>query len=221
MDPITLAMLAIGGLALTRAPSRRPLRASMTSAEVDRRSVLNEIRNMSFFYSNTFNSMPDLDDFLTVTGFREANFNPNVINPEIKTNPNAARGVFGFRPDVILKKSNGLDHLLKTPNILLNLRWSFVCAVYHIWDACDRLDRAGFIPNYAAIRRWWGIPAYVYDYDLENEYSRGNLSRFEKAVLDCNRVYSTNIRQDLIWNPILRWKNYPGMKTMIKAYGLD
>lgn len=221
MDPITLALLALGGMAFTRRPRPRATRAGGASVEVDRRKVLNEIRNMSFFYSNTFNSMPGLADFLTVVGFREANFNPNVVNSEIKTNPNAARGIFGFRPEGILKKSNGLEHLLRTPNVLLNPRWSFVCAVFHIWDACERLDDEGLIPNYAAIRRWWGKPAYVYDYDLEHQYSRDNLSRFEKAILDCNRIYNTSIDPDFIWKPILQWENYPGMKTMLQVYGLD
>lgn len=226
MEPITLALIALGSFAVLgggKRSSSRGVKAGgwAVKGEADRVAMLNEIRNMSFHYSNEFGSMPLLADFLTVTGFRESRFNPAATNPEVKTNPeNAARGLFGMRPQTAFRQENGLSALRASPNLLLNPRWSFVCAVFHIWDCCDTLARKGYTPNFAAVRRWWGRPHLADDYDLADERSRASVAKLEKAIHDCNRQYGTNLNPDFIWQPIQGWQNYPGMNITLHVYGL-
>lgn len=228
MDPVTLAILALGGVALLGGKKSASRSGSVASGgfavrgKADRASMLNEVRNMSFHYSNRFGSMPRLADFLTVTAFRESNFNPEAINPEVKTNPaNAARGLFGMRPETAFKESNGLLFMRNHPNALLHPRWAFVCAVDHVWRACSAtMRKSETTANFAAVRRWWGWPVLVHDFDLENSKSRASAEKFEKATNDCNRAYGTNINPNFVWGPIQNWENYPGMETMLGIYGL-
>lgn len=225
MEPITLALLALGGLAFVGAKPRRGKSSSggwAIKGKEDRRRMLNEIRNMSFYYSNRFGSMPYLADFLTVTAFRESNFNPNKANPEIKTNPmNAARGLFGMRPETAFASSNGLTSMRARPNTLLNPKWAFATAVSGVFRACDSVDRkSGRTADFAAVRRWWGYPSNVHDFDLQKQHSQESLAKLEKAIDDCNDGYGTQIDPDFIWRPISGWKNYPGMGIILQAYGL-
>lgn len=225
MDPVTIALLAISSLAFFGGRSNRHVSRiggpSKPVSQSERIAMLHEIRSMAIHYTNEFDSMPLLVDYLTVVGFRESNFNPLAIDKEWRENPeNAARGLFGFRPQYIFKESNGLEGMKANPNALLNPRWSFVCAVFHIWDGCNRLFEKGYTPNFAAIRRWWMLPHLIYDYDIEDDRSRDNLERLKKAIVDCNHYYKTSISPDFIWKPILNWQNYPGMEAMLKVYGL-
>ncbi len=228
MEPVTLALFALGGYAVLggkRSSSSRGVKTSgfAVKGHTGRLEMLNEIRGMSLHYSNEFGSMPFLADYLTTIGFRESNFNPAAVNPEIKKNPmNAARGLFGMRPETAFKASNGLSFMRAHPNALLNPRWSFVCAVHHVWMACDRVfSKLGTGTNYVAVRRWWGRPHLVYDFDLVDARSRSSLIALEKAIHDCNRGYGTTMDPDFIWQTIQGWQNYPGMDVMLKVYGLD
>lgn len=224
MEPITLALIALGGLALVGGgkKSRGAGGGWAIKGKEDRVRMINEIRNMSFYYSNRFGSMPYLADFMTVTAFRESNFNPNKANPEIEKNPmNAARGLFGMRPETAFTPSNGLEALRNSPNTLLNPRWAFVTAVNGVYRACDSVYRdSGRTANFAAVRRWWGYPSNVHDFDLTKQHSKDSLAKLEKAIDDCNDAYGTQIDPDFIWRPISGWKNYPGMGIMLSEYGL-
>ena len=227
MDPFTLAVLAVGGLALLgggRKGGKSSGGASgsgATKGKAERAAMLNEIRAMSFHYSNQFNSMPVLADYMVTIGFRESNFNPDVANPEIQSNPsNAARGLFGMRPQTAFQKANGLEHMRSRPNALLDPRWAFVTAVWGVHAACNRAAKAGHTPNYAAVRRWWAYPSLTTDYSLSKEKSVSNLKKLEKAIVDVNAGYGTKINPNFIWAPVRGWKNYPGMQTMLKVYGL-
>ena len=229
MEPITLALVAMGGIAIlgggrVKSSGRGVTKGTeVVKTKGARAAMLNEIRSMSLYYSNEFGSMPFLADFLTVTGFRESNFNPNAVNKEIKTNPyNAARGLFGERPKTVFKTANGLKFMRAYPNALLNPRWAFVTAVDHVWRACRAVDRkSGRSTNFAAVRRWWGLPHLVHDFELSASYSQKSLSKLKKAIGDCNRGYGTNLSPDFIWQPIRGWQNYPGMAIMLKVYGLE
>ncbi len=226
MEPITLALIALSSVALLGGKRRSSsgVRAGgfAVKGKADRVAMLNEIRGMSIHYSNEFGSMPFLADYLTVVAFRESNFNPASINPEVKTNPqNAARGLFGMRPETAFKSKNGLESLRSNPNALLNPRWAFVTAVDHVWRACNTVyNKSGSSTNYVAVRRWWGRPHLVHDFNLDDSRSRSSLSKLEKAIFDCNKGYGTNIDPDFIWQTIPGWQNYPGMGVMLEVYGL-
>lgn len=232
MEPVTLAIIAAAGLLLASGKKKgRPSgggsyreRFRVDSKE-ERIAVMNDIRSMSAWYSNEFGSMPFLADFLTVTAFRESRFNPAAFNQEVATNPNktmglSALGLFGQRPDFMFKKANGLESLKSKPYLIHNPKWAFVTAVYHIWDADQTaISKSGREADWAAVRRWWGYPSKVDDFDMMDEFSQKSAMRFEEAIHDCNSSYGTNIDPDFMWMPV-ESDGYPGMDVMLKAFGL-
>ena len=228
MDPVTLAVIALGGAALLKG-NKKSGRKTVSGGgwgvkgDQDRLYWLNEIRTMSYWYTQNFGSMPFLADYLTVVGFIESRFNPASVNPEVKTNPmNAARGLAGMRPESAFKSSNGLEYMRAYPNALLNPRWAFVTAVHYIWQACEAVQReqSGEI-DWVAVRRWWGFPSKVHDFNFEDPYSAGNLERFEAGLHKCNAEFGTGINPDFVWQKVQGWENYPGMPMMIKSFGLQ
>jgi len=227
MDPVTLAVLALGSAFLLKGKKGRGSRSAPSGGwgvkgDEDRLHWLNEIRSMSHWYTQKFGSMPYLADYLTVVGYIEANFNPASRNPEYKTNPaNAARGLGGMRPDTAFKEKYGTEFMAPYPDALLNPRWAFVMAVHHIWYACARVDelQTGVI-DWAAVRRWWGRPTTVHDFNFDNPYSSGNLERFVDKLHECNKNYGTNIDPDFVWEKVSGWRNYPGIEVMIESFGL-
>jgi len=227
MDPVTLAALAFGGLLVFGGKKSRSSSVHRSNWAVkgdeDRVYWLNEIRAMSNWYSSTYGSMNYLADYFTVVGYIESRFNPAAINPEYKTNPNnAARGLFGVRPKTAFKSANGLEYMRAYPNSLLNPRWAFVTATFSVWQACDAVwDKNSGIPNFAAVRRWWGYPSKVHDFNYKDPYSAGNTERFLEGLQECNDQYGTNIDPDFIWQPIHGWQNFPGMPAMIQSFGLQ
>ena len=227
MEPITLAAIAIGGAVLLGGKRKRGTSVHSggrgVKGEADRVYWLNEVRGMSNWYSNRYNSMPFLDDYLTVVGFIESRFNPSAANPEIKTNPaNAARGLFGVRPEYVFKSKYNLEYMSPYPNALLNPRWAFVTALHHAWWACTRVyDVGSGVVDWAAIRRWWHGPTLVHDFNFENSKSQGIIDRFENGLHGCNQEFGTNLDPDFIWQKIQGWQNYPGLPTMMKAFQLQ
>jgi len=228
MEPVTLAIIAAAGLLLASGKKKGGSSSDgsyrerfRVDSKEERIAVMDDIRSMSAWYSNEFGSMPFLADFLTITAFRESRFNPASANPEIKTNPsNAARGLFGQRPQYMFKKSNGLESLKSKPYLIHNPKWAFVTAVYHVWDADQSAIRKnGREADWAAVRRWWGLPRLVHDFDMVEEFSQESYIKFEEAVHDCNSSYGTNIDPDFMWMPV-ESDGYPGMDVMLKAFGL-
>ena len=225
LDPITLAVLALGSVVILGGGKKRrraPSGVRAVIGEEDRRYWLNEIRNMSEWASREFGMMPNLANFLTVIGFRESNFNPAIANPEIKTNPmNASRGLFGERPRTAFKKANGLEHLRQQPNLLLDPTWAFVMAVDHIYRAYRAVVREGSgMPDWLAARRWWALPYLVHDFDEGYTESEDIRERLEEATFDVNAAYGTNIDPDFIWRPI-EAEGYPGIEVMLASFGLE
>lgn len=225
MEPITLAAIALGGAVLLGGKRKRGTSVHSggwgVKGSEDRVYWLNEIRSMSHWYSNQY-GMPFMADYLTVVGFIESNFNPSATNKKDPNPANAARGLFGMRPDTAFQEKYGLQSMNPYPNALWNPRWAFVTAVHHIWFACTRVyDVQSGVVDWAAIRRWWGIPIRVHDFNFEHSYSTGNLGRFEAGLHKCNEAYGTNIDPDFVWQKIQGWQNYPGLATMMKAFQLQ
>lgn len=226
MDPITLMLLSAASLFVLKSSTGYSARGSSsgsaTKGSESRRKNLNMIREMSFWYSNQYNSMPYLADYFTVIGYRESKFSPTAVNPEVKTNPaNAARGLFGMRPQSAFTDSNGLAHLAAKPNLLYDPRWAFVTAVDYAYRGC----RVAHVddnrtPDWAGIRRWWAIPSLIHDYDNSKSKSKEVISRLQKALKDCNEKYGTTIDPNFIWKTVDNWDNYPGVGEMMKAFGL-
>ncbi len=234
MNPLVIAAgIALGGAVLLGGKKKTKRRSTSAGTGVysgswavkgneDRRHWLNEIRSMSQWYSNRYESMPFLADYLTVVGYIESNFNPAAVNKGDPNQANAARGLGGMRPETAFKEKYGTANMAQYPNALLNPRWAFVMSVHHIWWACTRVyDRQSGVVDWAAIRRWWGIPERVHDFNFDYDYSQGNLERFEAGLHKCNDAYGTNIDPDFVWVKIKGWDRYPGIAAMIDAFDLE
>lgn len=224
VEPITLALAAAASLFLLKGKSGGSSSGARdkfkATSHQDRLKYLEEVRSMSQWYSNRYGSMPDLADFLTIVGFIESRFNPAAANPEISSNPsNAARGLFGFRPNTAFRSKNGLESLRSSPNLLYNPRWSFVCAVFHVYDADRTASRKGYQADWVAVRRWWGYPSKLDDFDMVEEFSQNSLRKFDTAVFECNNIYGTNVDPDFMWNSV-RSGGFPGMEVLLKDFGL-
>jgi hypothetical protein len=223
MEPVTLALLLGGALLLgskksgSKSSSKASYDQKMTRQQ--RIAMMAEIRKMSAYASSRFGMMPYLADYLTVVGYIESRFNPTSVNPEIRTNKNAARGLFGMRPDTAFKESDGLEGLRSRPNLLLNPIWAFCTAVNHIAQADQRsLQKAGREADWFAVRRWWGYPHLVSDYDLSEERSRSSMNKFINGIEGVNQEYGANINEDFAWMPVSRG-GYPGIKPLLSAFG--
>lgn len=225
MDPFTLAAIALGGVFLfgRKSPeSGRPSSSQIDVSASDRHYWLSEIRNMSHYYSDKFGSMPGLADYLTVIGYIESRFNPAAVNPQIETDPNAARGFFGIRPKTAFKDQNGLKYMRSDPNALLDPRVSFVIAVSLVWEACSKVDASqSGTPNWASIRRYWGYPSKVHDFDMSETFSVNSLKKLENGIIGVNENYGTNVDMDFPFFSVRDWKNFPGLNVLISSYGIQ
>lgn len=223
MEPVTLALL-FGGVLLLGSKKKSTGRAKVTYGQkmthAQRVAMMMEVRKMAAYTSSRFGMMPYLADYLTVVGFLESRFNPTTANPEIKRNPkNAARGLFGMRPETAFKSSDGLEGLRAKPNLLLNPIWAFCTAVNHIAQADERsLQKVGLEADWVAVRRWWGHPQLLTDYDLSNSTSVGSMDRFFNGIEDVNQEFGADINEDFAWMPVQRG-GYPGIKTLLNTFG--
>lgn len=216
IDPLTLAAI-FGGLLFFGGRKKGGSSVSagggfgVTGPE-DRLAWLNGIRGMSFWVTDTYNTMPGLADFLTVVGFAESRFNPSAANPEISTNWNAARGLFGMRPSTA--------ELDAEPDLLFNPYWAFVTAVDHAAKAIKAIEREqSGVPNWMAIRRWWAIPSLVHDFNEDKTKSGEVRGRFERAIFDCNAEYGTSIDPNFIWFETYLG-GYPGRTELMRVLNL-
>jgi len=202
MDPITLAAIALGGVILLGGKKKRRHVVSWgVKGPEDRLMWLNEIRSMSFWVTNEYGTMPYLADFLTITAFRGSRFNPGMVNSEIKTNWNAARGLFDMRPETAGK--GDLSFILGNPSALNNPYINFVAAFSHIVRGVGRIISEGSgNPDWMAMRRWWALPYLIHDFNESNNESTQIRYRFEEAIDDCNSTYGTEIDPDFIWAPV-------------------
>lgn len=196
------------------------MRYNQKMTHEQRLAMMVEIRKMSAYTSSRFGMMPHLMDYLTVVGYIESRFNPTSINPEYRKNKNAARGLFGMRPETAFKESNTLESLLSKPNALLNPVMAFCTAVGHIADADQRSrQKVGRGADWLAARRWWGRPHLVSDYNLDDSRSVSSMNKFINGIAGVNREYGANINEDFIWARV-QSGGYPGMRTMLNAFGV-
>lgn len=225
MDPVTIALLLGGAFMLRPKKKRVGSKAAAKRGKVtmdDRRAMLAEVRKMSYFVSNKYGMAPFLADYLTTVAFIESRFNPRATNPEIKTNPaNAARGLFGMRPETAFgRRGSQLKHLVKKPNLLLNYKWAFVTAVDYAMQGDERsIEKTGREADWAAVRRWWGRPSLVHDYDLSDDRSQASLRKLINGIEGVNDEFDADINEDFIWMNVERG-GYPGIQSLMKDFGL-
>ena len=183
--------------------------------------MLARIRDMANWTSQKYGMMPYLADYLTTIGYIESRFNPTAANPEIRKDPqNAARGLFGERPESAFRESNNLTQLRRRPNLLLNPRWAFVTAVDYAARGDQRSrEKSGREANWLAIRRWWANPFLVHDYGENKSHSPVVRRRLLAGVEGVNREYGTDVDEDFIWQDVQRG-GYPGIQSLMRDFGL-
>ena len=205
MDPITLAALAFGSAILLGGKKRRSSASSGTrvvsppsgwvaKTKEERAHWLHEIENMSRWVSNKYGTMPHLSNYLVITSFRGAKFNPGMVNAEIAKNPNAARGLFDMRPSTV---EQYIPAIGDSPELLNNPYISFTVAIQHIIRAVSKVEQKGSgVPDWISIRRWWTYPYLVHDFDESEEVSKKVRDRMMFDVDDCNEKWGTDINPD-------------------------
>ncbi len=210
--------LLLGG---KKSSSKKSVSYGKDMNKQQRYAMMLEIRKMSAFASNKFGMMPFLADYLTVVGYIESRFNPSLANPEIKKNPsNAARGLFGMRPESAFASSNGLIGLRIRPNLLLNPIWAFCTAVDYVARADEAArERSGRRADWLSVRRWWGRPTLIHDFELSDQKSIDSMERFTNGIEGVNAEYGANINEDFMWADVERG-GYSGAKALLKAFGV-
>jgi hypothetical protein len=217
MDPITLAALALGSVVLLGGKKKRSSssvksgtttsgagpRAWVAETNEERSRWLHEIESMSRWVSDKYGTMPYLSDFLVITSFRGARFNPAMVN---SPSPNSARGLFDMRPDTVAQyiPAIGVD-----PSLLNNPYISFVVSIQHIIRAVSKVNQRGSgVADWISIRRWWAYPYLVHDFDESEPKSKQVRGRMLVDVDDCNEHWGTNIDPNF-WDADVDIGKYP------------
>jgi hypothetical protein len=127
-----------------------------------------------------------------------------------------------MRPETAFgRKGSNLEHLIRKPNLLLRPKWAFVTAVDYAMQADERSrDASGREADWTAVRRWWGRPKLVHDYDLSDSRSIDSMNRFINGIEGVNKEFGTDINEDFIWMPVSRG-GYPGIRSLMKDFGLS
>lgn len=235
MNPYVLAGIGVGAaLLLLGGSSRTDLTLDFGGSEresgqfrsdwpssmsrSDRRAMLDEIRSMVAHVESQFGPMPGLADFLVATAFRESNFNPHV---QAENTSNSARGLYQMRPNTVFKDRWGTGNL-SDATLLFDPVVSTAFAIAHVYDGDNASQQRGsqVSADWGDIRRWWGLPSRVHDHDLDREWSRISLDRFQKAIIDVNSAYGQSISsQDFLFENVDE-RNYPGFQAIADALGV-
>lgn len=206
MDPITIALIALGALAIARTPGGSSPRADV----IDRNLEARRIADRATFISNRFDTMPGLDTFLLAVAYTESRFNPSAQNG---TGSNAARGWFQMRPQSAFRPNNGLEHLRHNPDLLKNRNWAVVTATDYAAQAAEKAIKQGWQPNWAAVRRYWAYPSLLDDWHNEKSRSKTNKRNFEKAL---DKI---GVPRSFMMQPV-RLGGYPNAIVVAKSFGL-
>lgn len=155
MEPITLALIGLGGLALMR--GRKSTSAPAAIFTGDRQQEKQYIWALGKRVES-MGALPGFAEFLLPVAHIESRFNPTAQN---NPSANAARGWFGMRPHSAFNWKNDLTkYATSKPNLLKNRAWAVAAAA----DYTRRLmayRTSGQRVTWRAIRRGWAYPKNV------------------------------------------------------------
>ena len=205
MEPITIGLIALGGLALMRGSggsSRSAPIATFTSTEEEREMMWDLARRVE-----AFGALPGFAEFLLPSAQIESRFHPGAQNGN---DSNAARGWFGMRPRTAFNSKSGLkSYATSRPNLLKNRAWAVATAA----DLTRRLVPYGYsgqVVTWRAIRRGWYNHTKVPD-DSSN-WSQGNWNQFRNAINKTGVPMSMADQRVVVGN-------LPKLATLAKALG--
>lgn len=177
MEPVTLAILALGSIAVLGKGKRRSgsARVNAPKPTAGQRGVWRaQIRELADQLS-----WPGLADYLVVVASFESGYNPKPTNQTSDYSENRARGWFGMRPKGGLSGPlEGMDPaLLEVPEIAV------VSAADLIWRNGNKYR--GDIPfrqvNWGDVRRSWAYPSNLDDRAMHHPRSSVTMSRLADA----------------------------------------
>jgi hypothetical protein len=206
MEPITLGLIALGGLALMKGGSRggssaAPI-ATFTSAQEEKQMMWDLAHKVE-----AFGALPGFAEFLLPCGYIESRFHPGAQNGN---DPNAARGWFGMRPRSAFNSKSGLkSYATSRPNLLKNRAWAVATAA----DYTRRLVPYGYsgqVVTWRAIRRGWKFPSKVPD--DSSDWSQRNWNQFRNAINKTGVPMSMADQRVVVGN-------LPKLATLAKALG--
>ena len=212
MEPVTLALLALGGATLmsgTRVKVGKPDR-DFFGEDPDRDAVASYIADSARYVSSRYNTMTPLWKFMLATAWRESRFNPY---SKAGNKQNSARGLFQLRPNSVFTESNGLISMRGQPDILLDPVWNFVMAVDYAARGIIKANNAGQNPDVLAIRRYWSYPRNVTDVYNKDADSRITLSRLGPS-LDAVGLSRSTMQEKMALG------GYPGLYQIGKDFNL-
>ncbi len=213
MEPVTLALLALGGATLmsgTRVKVNKPDRDFFGEGGSSREAVAEYITDSARYVSNRYNTMAPLWKFMLATAWRESRFNPYAQSGNQR---NSARGLFQLRADSAFTQSNGLVSLRNRPDLLLDPVWNFVMAVDYAARGIAKANKQGYNPDVLAIRRYWRYPKNVTDVNETSKDSRISRERLEPS-LDAVGLSRGTMKEKMALG------GYPGIYQVGKDFNL-
>lgn len=155
MEPVTLALIGLSGLALMRGRKGASAPVAVFTG--------NRAQEKQYIWAlgkrvESMGALPGFAEFLLPVAHIESRFNPTAQN---NPSANAARGWFGMRPESAFNWKNKLGKLATSqPNLLKNRAWAVAAAA----DYTRRLmayREKGQRVTWRAIRRGWAYPKNV------------------------------------------------------------
>jgi hypothetical protein len=210
MEPITLALLALGGLTVLGRGKSSSTRAGGDVFKGDQESARQYIIQVGDYIQNRYGAMPGLTNFLLAVAYWESRFKSNA---QAGTSRNSARGLTQLRADSAFRSSNNLVHLRNQPNLLLHPTWNLILAADYAARAAERAADQGRQIDWLAVRRWWRLPSLLLDFDESKSSSSSVREHLEESLS------KVGVSPDFMYETVHRG-GWPGAILVLKDFGL-
>jgi len=210
MEPITLALLALGGLTVLGRGKKSSVRSGGDVFKGDQEAARRYIIQVGDYMQNQYGAMPGLTNFLLAVAYWESRFKSNA---QAGTSRNSARGLTQLRADSAFRSSNNLENLRDQPNLLLHPTWNLILAADYAARAAERASEKGLNIDWLGVRRWWRLPSLAWDFDETKSDSRRVRENFEESL------GKVGVNPDFMYQTVHRG-GWPGAIPVLKDFGL-
>jgi hypothetical protein len=211
MEPITLALIALGGLTVLGRKSGGSIRAAGDVFHGNQEEARQYIISVGDYIQHQYGAMPGLTDFLLAVSYWESRFKSNAQAGDAR---NSARGLTQLRADSAFRESNNLTQYRSNPDLLLNPTWNLILAADYAARAAERGEQKGFgVIDWLAVRRWWRLPSLAWDANETKSDSARVRRNFEESL------GKVGVSADFMYQPVHRG-GWPGAITVLRDFGL-
>jgi hypothetical protein len=211
MEPITLALIALGGLTVLGRRSGGSIRAAGDVFHGDQEKARQYIISVGDYIQNQYGAMPGLTDFLLAVSYWESRFKSNAQAGNAR---NSARGLTQLRADSAFRDSNNLKQYRSNPDLLLNPTWNLILAADYAARAVERGEQKGYgAIDWLAVRRWWRKPSLAWDFNEDDSESRSVREHLEESL------GKVGVSPDFMYQRVQRG-GWPGAITVLRDFGL-